>query len=93
MAFQLFIDEKVDVVILEVGMGGRLDCTNVIESPLATGISLVDLEHTEILGSTLQAICHEKAGIFKPGCPAFVLSQKEVVMDTLRSCASEARLY
>lgn len=90
MAFELFLEEKVDVVILEVGMGGRLDCTNVIDEALATGISLIDLEHTEVLGSTLEAIATEKGGIFKKNAPAFVLSQKEEVMHALECCAKSA---
>lgn len=93
MAFELFIEEKVDIVILEVGMGGRLDSTNVIDYPLATGISLIDLEHTEVLGSTYEAIAEEKGGIFKKNAPAFVLSQKEVVMQSLRRCADQTRPF
>lgn len=71
-------------------MGGRLDCTNVISSALTTGITLIDLEHTEILGHTLSAIAFEKGGIFKPGAPAVVLRQSEEVLQTLRRCASDA---
>ena len=91
MAFSIFLDEKVDVVILEVGMGGRLDSTNVIEFPLATGISLIDLEHTEVLGNTYEEIATEKAGIFKENCPAFAVEQKDVVMNTLLACAQSTR--
>ena len=63
MAFELFLEEQVDVVILEVGMGGRLDSTNVIDTALATGISLIDLEHTEVLGHTYEAIAKEKIAL------------------------------
>ena len=90
IAFRYFLSEHVDVVILEVGMGGRLDCTNVISSALTTGITLIDLEHTEILGHTLSAIAFEKGGIFKPGAPAVVLRQSEEVLETLRRCADDA---
>ena len=78
-----------DVVVLEVGMGGRLDCTNVIETPITTGITLIDLEHTEILGHTLAAIAKEKGGIFKKGVPAVVLDQDKEVIDALKECATE----
>ena len=91
VAFSLFLEEDVDVVVLEVGMGGRLDCTNVIEHPLTTGITLIDLEHTAVLGSTLQAIAREKGGIFKQGAPAVVLRQNPVVLETLQECANEVR--
>lgn len=79
-----------DVVILEVGMGGRMDCTNVIEHPLTTGITLVDLEHTEVLGHTLTAIANEKGGIFKAGAPAVAFDQHEEVVTALKSCAAMA---
>ena len=91
MAFELFLEEQVDVVILEVGMGGRLDSTNVIDTALATGISLIDLEHTEVLGHTYEAIAKEKGGIFKPNSPAFVLKQREDVMETLSTLAHQIR--
>ena len=81
------------MVILEVGMGGRLDCTNVIEYPIATGITLIDLEHTEVLGHTLTAIAQEKGGIFKKGAPAVVLEQKEEVMKALNNCAAMVGRY
>jgi dihydrofolate synthase/folylpolyglutamate synthase len=68
-AFAAFREAAVDVVVLEVGLGGRLDATNVIERPIATAITSISLEHTAILGDTLDAIAREKAGIFKPGAP------------------------
>ena len=90
VGFSLFLEEDVDVVVLEVGMGGRLDCTNVIENPLTTGITLIDLEHTAVLGKTLQIISREKGGIFKKGAPAVVMNQKPEVIETLQECAKEA---
>jgi len=69
IAFRWFAEEQVDLAIIEVGMGGRLDSTNVI-TPIATAITSIDLEHTEYLGDTLEAIAVEKAGIMKPGVPA-----------------------
>jgi dihydrofolate synthase/folylpolyglutamate synthase len=68
MAFLYFQDQKPDLAIVEAGLGGRLDSTNVIE-PLLTAITNVSLEHTEHLGSTIEEIAFEKAGIIKPGAP------------------------
>jgi dihydrofolate synthase/folylpolyglutamate synthase len=68
-AFEAFREAKLDLVVLEVGLGGRLDATNVIEAPIATAITSISLEHTAILGDTVEAIAREKAGIFKAGAP------------------------
>lgn len=65
----LFEQEEVDCAILETGLGGRLDATNVVEHPLLTIITSISLEHTEILGGTIEAIAAEKAGIIKSGVP------------------------
>ncbi|KOR30773.1 hypothetical protein TI04_04160 [Achromatium sp. WMS2] len=70
-ALDLFGYAKLDVVILEVGLGGRLDAVNIIE-PNLTLITTVDLDHTEWLGPDLEAIAREKAGIFRNGCPAII---------------------
>ena len=64
-----FAEQAVDFAVVEVGLGGRLDATNVISSPLVTVITNIGLDHTEILGETLGAIAAEKAGIIKPGVP------------------------
>ncbi len=69
MAFLAFARERVDVAILETGLGGRLDATNIIEQPLACAITSICLEHTGILGDTVAEIAAEKAGIIKPGVP------------------------
>jgi dihydrofolate synthase/folylpolyglutamate synthase len=68
-AFAAFRDAAVDVAVLEVGLGGRLDATNVVRAPLATAVTSISLEHTALLGDTLAAIAREKAGILKPGAP------------------------
>lgn len=65
----IFKKRKVDITVLEVGLGGRLDATNVIESPLVSVIASISLDHTEILGETIPKIAGEKAGIIKKGCP------------------------
>ena len=67
IAFCLFQAAKCDIVVLEVGLGGRLDATNVIDTPEAAVITRIGLDHTEILGDTVEAIASEKAGIVKPG--------------------------
>ncbi|MEO1512347.1 MAG: folylpolyglutamate synthase/dihydrofolate synthase family protein, partial [Planctomycetota bacterium] len=85
-AFRHFADQAVDVVIAEVGLGGRLDATNVIEPELCL-VSEIQLEHTDLLGETLAEIAAEKAGIFKPGVPAISVRQTEEAMDALRSRA------
>jgi dihydrofolate synthase/folylpolyglutamate synthase len=69
-ALLLFSRTDADVLLLEVGLGGRLDATNVIENPLATVVTPVSIDHTEYLGPTLELIAAEKAGIFKRGSPA-----------------------
>jgi dihydrofolate synthase/folylpolyglutamate synthase len=71
MAFVYFRDRQVDVAVVEVGMGGRLDSTNVLH-PLVAAVTNIDLDHQAFLGSTRAAIAAEKAGIFKAGVPAIV---------------------
>lgn len=71
MAFAYFAEEKVDMAIIEVGLGGRLDSTNIITPELAV-ITNISLDHTNILGNTLTAIASEKAGIIKPGIPVVI---------------------
>lgn len=80
LAFLYFEQEQVEVAILEVGMGGRLDATNVIKSSLATVITNVDFDHTQYLGKTLEAIAREKAGIIKPdGVVVTAVTQSRVL--------------
>src|SRR4030081_111303 len=74
-AFCLFAQHPADVLLLEVGLGGRLDATNVIDAPLATVIAPVSMDHTEFLGDTLTAIAGEKAGILKRNVPAVAAEQ------------------
>jgi dihydrofolate synthase/folylpolyglutamate synthase len=74
-AFLLFAQHPADVLILEVGLGGRLDATNVIAKPLASIITPVTIDHTDFLGDTLDKIAAEKAGIIKPGAPVIVAAQ------------------
>jgi dihydrofolate synthase/folylpolyglutamate synthase len=72
LAFSYFADNHVQLAVIETGLGGRLDATNVLENPLATVITSISLEHTAQLGNTLEEIAVEKAGIMKPDVPAIV---------------------
>ena len=67
IAFEIFRDAGVDIAVLEVGLGGRLDATNVVD-PIAVAITAIDFDHQAYLGHTLEAIAREKAGVIKPGC-------------------------
>ncbi len=82
--FKYFADNNVEVVVLETGMGGRFDATNVIKKPLCSIITHIDYDHTEKLGDTLDKIAYEKAGIIKPNCPCIVYEGKEVYYDVAK---------
>ncbi|SME94211.1 dihydrofolate synthase / folylpolyglutamate synthase [Tistlia consotensis] len=87
-AFLAFSREPADVLLLEVGLGGRLDATNVIERPLATCITPISLDHMQYLGDTLAAIAFEKAGILKPGVSGVIGPQPPVVLETIERRAA-----
>ncbi|WP_432799213.1 bifunctional folylpolyglutamate synthase/dihydrofolate synthase [Poriferisphaera sp. WC338] len=87
-ALLYFAEEAVDIVVLETGLGGRLDCTTVCDT-LATGITQISMDHMNLLGSSLEAIAKEKAGIFKKGIPAVSVPQSDEVMSVLKSEAEE----
>ncbi|XP_034224928.1 folylpolyglutamate synthase isoform X6 [Prunus dulcis] len=78
---------KVDVAIIEVGLGGRRDSTNVIKEPIVCGITSLGMDHVEALGNTLGQIASHKAGIFKPHIPAFVVAQLSEAMDVIQEVA------
>ncbi len=82
LMFKYFSDEKVNYVILETGLGGRFDATNVIKSNLCAIITHIDLDHTERLGNTRSKIAFEKAGIIKPNCPVITCEGYEELKDT-----------
>ena len=86
--FKYFADNDVDVVVLETGMGGRFDATNVIKSNLCSIITHIDLDHTERLGKTKSEIAFEKAGIIKPNCPVFTCEGYEEIKDKADECDS-----
>jgi dihydrofolate synthase/folylpolyglutamate synthase len=87
-AFLEFAREEVDLAVVEVGMGGRLDATNICE-PLLSLVTSISLEHQEHLGDTLALIAREKAGIFRPGCPALAWVEEPEAMESLRTVAAE----
>ena len=88
MAFQYFADQAIDLALIETGMGGRLDCTNVI-TPILSMITQIDLDHTSVLGSTLPEIAREKAGILKKEVPSLMFTQGAEVEDVIREGAEK----
>ncbi|KAF1649343.1 Folylpolyglutamate synthase, mitochondrial, partial [Eudyptes chrysocome] len=89
MAFHVFLQEKVDLAVVEVGIGGAYDCTNIIRAPVVCGVSSLGIDHTSILGDTMEKIAWQKGGIFKPGVPAFTVTQPERPLEVLRDRAQE----
>lgn len=88
-ALRYFADQAVDVAVLETGLGGRLDCTSVVQ-PLVTGMTHISLDHTNVLGSELGAIAREKAGVFKKGVPAISVEQDPKVAKVLGEVAQHS---
>ncbi|RPH58991.1 MAG: bifunctional folylpolyglutamate synthase/dihydrofolate synthase [Acidobacteria bacterium] len=88
MAFELFRRHQVEVAVLEVGLGGRLDSTNVV-TPVATAITSIDLDHQALLGSTIAQIAFEKAGIIKPGTPVVLGETKPEAVDVITRVCDE----
>ena len=92
LAFNYFAKEKVDIAVIEVGMGGRLDATNIIV-PLISVITNIGLDHTQFLGNTLEAVAFEKAGIIKPNIPVIIgeytPETKPVFLAKAKECNSE----
>lgn len=86
--FKYFSDRKVDVVVLETGLGGRFDATNVIKSNLCSIITHIDLDHTDRLGKTRDEIAFEKSGIIKPNCPVVFSEGYEAIRDKADECNS-----
>ena len=90
-AFLAFAETPADAVILEVGLGGRLDTTNVVPKPALTIITPVSMDHADKLGSTIELIAAEKAGIIKPGVPLIVSQQDERALSVILDRASQMR--
>lgn len=89
MAFHVFLQEKVDLAVVEVGIGGAFDCTNIIRKPVVCGVSSLGIDHTSLLGDTVEKIAWQKGGIFKPGVPAFTVLQPEGPLAVLRDRAQQ----
>lgn len=83
IAFQYFLEQQVDIVLLETGMGGRLDATNVVEKPICTIIASISMDHMAILGNTISEIAYEKSGIMRENVPCVIYPQNETVMPVL----------
>ena len=88
MSFEYFAREQVDFAVIEVGLGGRLDSTNVVD-PLLSVITNISLDHTELLGNTLEAIAGEKAGIIKKGKPVLIGERQEETTPVFNNIAIE----
>lgn len=91
LSFHVFLEANIDVAILEVGIGGELDSTNVVRNPVCVGITSLGLEHTLLLGNTIEEIAYQKSGIFKPHAAAFTVLQPELAMCILQKRAAERR--
>ncbi len=90
--FKYFADEKAEIVVLETGLGGRFDATNIIKKNLCSVITHIDYDHTERLGNTLDKIAFEKAGIIKPNCPCIVLEGREAFYDKSMEVGAELEI-
>lgn len=86
-AFEFFKRHRCDIVVLEVGMGGRLDSTNIIKAPIASVITGIALDHTAYLGNTVAEIAREKAGIIKQGCPVIFGGDDEDALKVIKETA------
>ncbi len=92
VAIQYFYEENCDIVVFEVGMGGELDSTNVIDAPELAVITNIGLEHTEYLGSTIEEIALTKAGIIKTGCSCVCYDGKPQVTEVIKKVCSEKKV-
>ncbi len=90
LAFLYFFQEDIDIGIIEVGLGGKLDATNVL-TPMVSVITEIDLEHTHYLGSTIREIAAEKGGIIKEGGTVFTSAENEEAIDTIKSIAKKKK--
>lgn len=86
-AFHYFYEKQVDILILEVGLGGRFDATNVVPSPLLSLLMSISIDHTDFLGNTIAEIAMEKSGIIKKNCPVVLYSQEEIVYNIIKDAA------
>ena len=89
LSFHVFLKEKVDVAVYEPHMGGEYDATNVVSSPVVTAVTRIAEDHVKLLGPTIENIAWQKAGIFKPRCPAISSPQNQNVAKVLEQRANE----
>ena len=89
VAFLYYKEVGCDFVVLEVGLGGRGDSTNIVKNPLATVIASISFDHTDRLGNTIEEIAAEKAGIIKAGCPVITSCEDEAALGVIRAKAEE----
>jgi dihydrofolate synthase/folylpolyglutamate synthase len=96
-AFLAFAREPADVLLLETGLGGRLDATNVLDAPALTAVTPIGMDHMQFLGETIEEIAGEKAGILKPGTPAVIAPQKpeagRVLLDRARAVGAPVHAH
>jgi len=90
MAFDFFASEKVDIAVIETGLGGRLDSTNVI-TPVLSVITNISWDHMDMLGDSLPAIAYEKAGIIKPNIPVVISETQTEIQHVFESKALETK--
>lgn len=95
MMYIYFYEQKVDIAIVETGLGGLLDCTNIIKKPLASVITTISMDHMNILGETIEEIAYQKAGIIKENSPVFLYPQSKEVFQIFSQKAKEknSKLY
>ncbi|PAV21007.1 tetrahydrofolylpolyglutamate synthase [Pyrrhoderma noxium] len=91
VAFHAFSEMKVDATVLEVGVGGLYDCTNIIPKPVVTGVAALGIDHTAVLGNTLGSIAFQKGGIYKEGVPAFTVDQPKEGLEVLEQQAIDRK--
>ena len=89
LGFLYFLEKDCDVVVLETGMGGELDATNIVENTVAAVLTSISIDHKQFLGNTLEEIARHKAGVIKTGCTVISAGQSPEVMSVLRSHAGE----
>ena len=92
MAWHTFLDMKVDTAIMEVGVGGEYDSTNIIPKPTATGVTSLGIDHITVLGHTLESIAWHKGGIFKKGVAALTVEQPSGALEVLEQRAGDIKV-
>ncbi|KAG6854860.1 hypothetical protein C0991_012050 [Blastosporella zonata] len=92
LAFHVFLSLKVDATVLEVGVGGTYDSTNIVPKPIVTGVTALGIDHVTVLGKTLEEIAWQKGGIFKEGAPAITVNQPSEGLYVLQERAKELKV-